>query len=296
MITIVLPTYNGIQYIKSSVASILSQTYTNIELIIVDDCSTDGTSDIVDELAQNDERIQVIHNETNKKLPCSLNIGFENARGDYFTWTSDDNLYKRNALEVMLTCLKKNPKTDIVYAMYETIDCEGKLVIENANWEKISAIQNWVGACFLYKRKVHEKLQGYDENLFLVEDFDFWLRATRYFNFKKISQNLYQYRIHANSLTNKRSSEIIAKTIKLLQREIEQGYVQPQNIAQYYKHFTNYYYSQSDEKMFRKYLKLLRETGDKTVKINLSYRLAEVIGIDIIKKLWKYRYYLKKMK
>ncbi len=298
MISIVLPTYNGSRYIQYAVDSILKQTYTDIELIIVDDCSTDDTGAIVDKMAKYDKRIRVIHNKINKKLPASLNIGFENAHGDYFTWTSDDNLYKSNALEIMLLYLKENPETDIVYAMCDTIDSDGNLVAANINQEKGNEennnIHNWVGACFLYKREVHDKLHGYDENLFLVEDYDFWLRAARYFKYQKINQTLYQYRVHANSLTSTRNEEIMAKTIELLQRELEQGYVQPRDTALLYKHFVNYYYVHMDNNKFRTYMKLLKQMKDERIKVNLSYRLAEIVGINPIRKIWEFRYLLER--
>ena len=88
-VSIVLPTYNGARYLKSSVESCLNQTHKNIELVIVDDCSTDETPDIV--RSYNDPRIRYVRNETNQRLPRSLNIGFALATGDYLTWTSDDN-------------------------------------------------------------------------------------------------------------------------------------------------------------------------------------------------------------
>lgn len=301
MISIVLPTYNGSRYIKDAVNSILKQSYTNFELIIVDDCSTDDTGVIADELAKYDERVRVIHNKINRKLPASLNIGFENAHGDYFTWTSDDNLYKSNALEIMLVNLEEDSQIDIVYAMYDTIDSEGNLVAVNANQEKQyegsqNHFHNWVGACFLYKREVHDKLNGYDENLFLIEDFDFWLRAARYFTYKKINQNLYQYRIHDKSLTNTRNAEVKAKTISLLQRELEQGFIRKNDTTLLYKHFVDYYYIHIDNTNFRKYMKLLRKTRDNRIRIDISYRLAEIVGIGAVKKMWKRWYAVTKKK
>lgn len=98
-VSIVLPTFNGSKYIKQSVESVLSQTFTDFELIIVNDCSTDDTLSICNELKELDSRITIISNETNKKLPASLNIGFRRAVGEYFTWTSDDNLFKRCSRE-----------------------------------------------------------------------------------------------------------------------------------------------------------------------------------------------------
>ena len=85
MVSIILPTYNGEAYIAQSIESILSQTYKKFELIIVNDCSTDHTLEIIQRYKEKDARIRVINNIVNKKLPCSLNIGFSDARGDYLS-------------------------------------------------------------------------------------------------------------------------------------------------------------------------------------------------------------------
>lgn len=84
-ISIVLPTYNGERYLKQSIESILGQTYTDWELIVVNDCSTDSTQEIIDFYRKKDTRIRTIFNCTNQKLPESLNIGFREAKGEYFT-------------------------------------------------------------------------------------------------------------------------------------------------------------------------------------------------------------------
>ena len=97
-VSIVLPTYNGEDYLRESIESVISQTFTDWELIIVNDCSTDSTPKIAEAYAAKDCRIRVIHNEKNQKLPNSLNIGFESASGDYLTWTSDDNIFHHEAL------------------------------------------------------------------------------------------------------------------------------------------------------------------------------------------------------
>src|ERR1017187_1387375 len=101
VISIVLPTYNGSKYIRTSIDSCLHQTFPNFELIIVNDCSTDDTASIVEEYVAKDDRIKIIHNIQNKKLPLSLNKGFEIAKGKYFTWTSDDNYYAPHALQTL---------------------------------------------------------------------------------------------------------------------------------------------------------------------------------------------------
>ena len=92
LITIVLPVYNGSRYLSTALDAILSQTYKNFELIVVDDCSTDTTPKILTDYSFQDSRIRTIRNETNLKLPTSLNVGHQAGRGSFFTWTSDDNI------------------------------------------------------------------------------------------------------------------------------------------------------------------------------------------------------------
>ena len=99
LVSIIMPSYNTGKFIKETINSVLNQTYNNWELIIVDDCSTDDTLSIANKYSSMDKRIHVIHNEVNKKLPASLNIGFRRAEGKYLTWTSDDNMYVSDALK-----------------------------------------------------------------------------------------------------------------------------------------------------------------------------------------------------
>ena len=113
-VSIVLPVFNGEKFIKDSIESVLNQTFKDFELIIVNDCSTDSTPDIINSYAEKDSRIKIINNKTNLKLPQSLNVGFKNAKGEYYTWTSDDNIYKENAIEYMASFLDKNKNTALV--------------------------------------------------------------------------------------------------------------------------------------------------------------------------------------
>jgi glycosyltransferase involved in cell wall biosynthesis len=202
MISVILPVYNGEKFISDAINSILKQTHENFELIIVNDCSTDSTLEIISEFAVQDSRIKVITNEINKKLPVSLNIGHKYATGDYITWTSDDNLYQPSAFEYYLNYLQYNTY-DIVYSDFDLIDDNG-IVLKRRNFSEPEYLinGNCVGASFLYKRDVFEALKGYEENLFLVEDYDFWLRALIKFKFKYIPESLYFYRSHDESLSS----------------------------------------------------------------------------------------------
>ena len=118
LVSIVLPVYNGDDYVEASIKSVLSQTYKNFELIIVDDGSTDRTPEIVDSCAEKDRRIKVIHQE-NRKLPRTLSRGFREARGELFTWTSADNIMHPQFLEKFVGEMKKYNHTGMIYGNQE---------------------------------------------------------------------------------------------------------------------------------------------------------------------------------
>ena len=154
-VSIVLPTYNGEKYIRESIDSVLEQSFQDWELIVVDDCSDDSTAIIVEEYVRKDQRIQLIHNERNQKLPKSLNIGFKESRGEYLTWTSDDNVFLSNAIKSMVDYLDGNSKECMVRADMHLIDEHSKII---GNSEEFLLndlyIHNLIGACFLYRRDV----------------------------------------------------------------------------------------------------------------------------------------------
>ncbi len=135
LVSIILPTYNGEKYIKKSIESCLNQTYPNIELIIVNDASKDNTAVIVKSFK--DSKIKYIKHKYNMGLPNSLNTGFTNAKGNYLTWTSDDNFYDKKAIEKMLNFLKKK-KCSFVYCDMYKFDEKNPLKLLNAYMHQIN--------------------------------------------------------------------------------------------------------------------------------------------------------------
>ncbi|OEY71661.1 glycosyltransferase family 2 protein [Salegentibacter salarius] len=201
-ISVILPVFNGETFLEEAIESCLKQTWKNFELIIVDDCSSDNSLKIATYYANFDQRIKIISNSTNKKLPASLNIGHHSATGKYLTWTSDDNILKGNMLEVLLDNMIKN-KADLVFSDYDIIEEDGRYR-RTQELGPVSGLLfgNTIGASFLYKKKVFENLSGFDEDLYTLEDYDFWLRASIKFKLHHIRESLYLYRIHRNNLTS----------------------------------------------------------------------------------------------
>lgn len=229
-ISVVLPVYNGSRTIAKAVDSVLSQTYKNLELIIVNDCSSDNTLEIIKELATKDDRIKIHNNEYNMKLPISLNNGFELATGDYYTWTSDDNVYKENALEVLANVLNSNEDVDLVYSDFNMVEVDGSIrsVEKKAEPEMLKYI-NCVGACFLYRKTLADKIGVYDPEMFLAEDYEYWIRAYLNGKLMHITDNLYDYGWHDKSLTVTRRGEIAHKTFEAKDKHLKELYLKCRN-------------------------------------------------------------------
>lgn len=221
-VSIVLPVYNGEKYLHESIDSILAQTFKDWELIIVDDCSTDRTSEIIKTYADRDSRIRVYRNDTNLKLPCSLNKGFEYAAGKYLSWTSDDNMYLPTAIAEMTDYLDHNVDAAMVVADMCIFDNDTSDECILSFDEKEVYVHNCVGACFLYRRDVIDIIGGYNPERFLVEDYDYWLRILfECGSIGHVDKCLYRYRNHGSSLTITRKKDVQSQLIQLLTTYID---------------------------------------------------------------------------
>lgn len=233
LISIILPVYNGEKYLSQSIESVISQTYENWELIILDDCSYDDTPNICNKYVNRDKRIYYYRNEKNLKLPGNLNKGFSLSNGDFLTWTSDDNVYKENALEKMITVLKDNKNVDLVYASYQDIDENN--IKKQINYAEMTTERimggNIIGACFMYTRRAYNLTGKYDTSLFLVEDLDYWQRMLMHVNAKSIHDILYYYRIHSGSLTSTKNNAEFGKKREAMIRKNIKGYKNLTNLG-----------------------------------------------------------------
>lgn len=206
-VSIVLPTYNGVKYIRQSIDSCLNQTYQNIELVIVDDGSTDETSETIK--TYKDERIRYLRHEKNEGLPHALNTGFVHTTGKYLTWTSDDNLYSKDAMEKMLSFLN-NKNCLFVYCDFYQFKDDNFLTQNIVKLPDIIALEsgNMIGPCFLYSRKVMESIGEYDPVTELAEDYDYWIRVSKKFPLCHCIETLYFFRVHDESLYRSRYYEV----------------------------------------------------------------------------------------
>lgn len=253
LVSIVLPVYNGEKYLRESIESVISQTYKIWELLILDDCSTDGSADIAKEYEKRDSRIHYFRNEKNLRLPRNLNKGFSFAKGDYLTWTSDDNRYKPQAIEKMHYVLSTDNDAQFVFASCRIIDGAGKeieyIMVDESSKKKIMGM-NPVGACFMYTRKAYETVGGYDPELTLVEDFDYWQRLYAKFGAVTIHEILYEYRWHDGALTSTMRKDTFNRTLEktLLKNRASFGKLDDEEKYFYYRGLYNCRNELGDEK------------------------------------------------
>jgi glycosyltransferase involved in cell wall biosynthesis len=216
LVSVVLPTYRRAHLLAQAIRSVLAQTYGNLELIVVDDNSPDETAAVVQSF--DDPRIRYLKNNPNLKLPRALNRGFSEARGDLLTWTSDDNLLDLQAIEKMVGMLATRD-CDFVYAdcwMFSEQDADGRPLAPHHDRlpDTLQLKQgNHIGACFLYTRRLYESVGDYDPELFLVEDYDYFLRAARQFRFCHLGEPLYYFRRDDATLYCSRFPEVKASDV-----------------------------------------------------------------------------------
>lgn len=216
LVSIVIPTYNRADILIHAIQSCLNQVYKNIEIIVVDDGSIDNTAEVVADLIRRDSRIKYFKKE-NAGLSNALNYGFKHAKGDYLTWTSDDNYYTKEAIQKMLSFLKQK-KCSFVYCDYYRFYKKYPKKVKHIKLPESDILtqRNCIGPCFLYSRKVLDNIGTYDSETKLAEDYDYWIRTSKKFSIYHLDKPLYFYLEHKKSLSLSKIYE--TKVVTLLVR------------------------------------------------------------------------------
>ena len=217
-VSIVLPCYNGADFLAQSIDSVVSQTFVDWELILVNDCSKDNSLEIMQQYAEKDNRIRIIDNEHNLKLPGALNRGFREANGKYLTWTSHDNRMAPTMLEEFVQYLDANPDKGLVTACYAAFSLktgEQLYEVHHPDPQLHLPLYNCVCYAFMYRHEVLDTVGDYDTTLFLVEDYDYWVRIWQKYPVGKIYKVLYYTGVGDDTLTLSRKKEIAEKLLEM---------------------------------------------------------------------------------
>ena len=221
LVSVILPAYNGADLMSEGIESVLAQTYRDLELLIVDDGSTDHTLLVAGAFAARDPRVRVVPQE-HLSLPRTLSHGFREARGEFITWTSCDNRMKPDCLATMVESLQRHPQWDMVYANIDIIGDDGAPLVDSDYYRGLQVPQgsahihlphdinqlnvladNYIGAAFLWRARVTPLLGDHSPYRFMMEDYDYWMRVNALLTLRHVETTapLYDYRFHGNSLT-----------------------------------------------------------------------------------------------
>lgn len=208
-ITQIMCFYNEEKYLYECIENLLEQTYKNLEIIIINDGSTDGSWKIVESFS--DPRLVLINNKENHGLAWSRNQGLEFATGEYIGFIDADDMSMDNRIEVLAEYLDKNKNTVAVSCELEYIDEAGNVIGAGSSgiYDDKELRSNFLfgnpfaGPCALFRRELIDKYKvRHDVTYRASQDYHFWLQCLPYGEFHVLSQKLLKYRIH-NSQTTK---------------------------------------------------------------------------------------------
>ena len=181
-VSIIMPAYNCMDTIRASAMSALCQTAGTLELIIVDDCSTDGTIEIIMELASSDPRVKILQNESNRGVAASRNRAINVASGELIAFFDSDDLWEPDKLAKQISLMQETDR-DLCYTSYDYVDKGGipiyrpYIVPETIDYDGLLK-ENVIGLSSVVLRKDVLGELRFDESLF-HEDLALWLKLLR---------------------------------------------------------------------------------------------------------------------
>lgn len=293
LVSIIIPIYNVERFLRDCLDSVIKQTYSNLEIILVDDGSTDGCLEICREYQKKDNRVHVFHQE-NKGCSIARNLGLKHAHGIYISFFDSDDVMHPDRMEEMVAIMKKED-ADLVIGNYDIVTQDGTF-LENkkevALYEVDSPTFKYCSfAPFpgnkLYRLSILKEKQIEWKQISIAEDLVFYLSYILWC--KKVSftsDSLFNYRIVENSLSRKYDLKILS--IKDAFLEIEKfyaennnmekfrQYIEPLKIVHYYYQFSKIKFFKRKERrdinaFFKKEMKLLKKYKNKSPFIRNIY-------------------------
>ena len=207
LVSIVIPNYNRANLIGETLDSIIQQTYRNWECIIVDDCSTDDSLQLIEGITKGDPRIKIFLNNNNQGVGFTKKRCIELATGDICAFVDPDDAITSDALEIMTKAHIENPETSLVYSNY--IKCDESL-LEKSIHKNIAVesfrmdfynLENEISHFATFKKKNYNKSSGLNPSYKRVDDQDLYLTLYETGAVHYINHNLYKYRIHSEGIS-----------------------------------------------------------------------------------------------
>jgi len=200
---VVIPCYNHAQFLAHAIKSVLAQSYSNFELIVVDDGSTDDTAEVVRHYSP----VRYVYQE-NAGRSSARNTGLQQSRGEFLVFLDADDRLLPHALEVGVSCMRQHPECAFVSGHCRVIDSANAVLasprqrhIQHEHYIELlrGGSYIWCPATVLYQRHVFDFVHGFDPTLNMAEDYDFYLRITKDFPVHSYNRVIAEYRQHSSN-------------------------------------------------------------------------------------------------
>ena len=209
LVSVVMPTYNGGKFLPLAVESILNQSYKNLELIVIDDGSTDGSVERLS--AFSDSRLRIIKNPSNSGVVYSRNIGILSAAGQLVAMLDSDDLAYPDRLQKQVDVFYQDPDLSLLGSAADVIDSDGRLVSsmgvtgDSAAIKKNILISNqFIQSSVMFKRDLAINLGMYSSQYPLAEDYAFWIKFVIANKVSNLTEKLVAYRVHESQVSQKK--------------------------------------------------------------------------------------------
>lgn len=219
LVTVYVTSHNYGRFIERALNSVLGQTMTDYELIIIDDGSTDNSREVIQSFIGHPRIIPVF--QENKGLNVTNNIALRAARGKYIMRLDADDWLDENALAVLSGALEREPEVGLVFPDYYLVNEAGHVLemVRRHDFDDVTLMdQPAHGACTMIRRQCLLDLGGYDESFRCQDGFDLWMRFIEQFTVKNVNLPLFYYRQHGSSLT-RNEKRILDTRNRILERQ-----------------------------------------------------------------------------
>lgn len=214
LVSVIMSVYNGEKYLKTSIESILKQSYGNFEFIIINDCSSDNTSNILAKASRLDNRIRIVSNETNLGLTRSLNKALVLARGEYIARQDADDISGTERFARQIERMEDSPELMLLGTGGYLVDENGrrlwteKIHSGSQKLKKIIRKRNcFIHGSVMIRKKCLEKTGLYREEFRYGQDYDLFLRFSESFVIDNLTEPLYSYRLNEKGISALKSKE-----------------------------------------------------------------------------------------
>lgn len=238
-VSIVMAAYNATQFLAEALDDLLAQTFTDFELILVDDGSTDGTLAVLESYAAADGRVVVLKNEVNQGLPKSLNVGIEHCRAALIARADADDRYPPDRLAKQVAFLDAHPEVGLLSGAVDKIDEQGKYLL-SARFPTDDGqirmrelfLNSFTHPGVMYRTDLVRSIGGYDPDFFTSEDADLYSRLRPLTKAANLEDTVVYYRKHGAASTQNRKSKDVALSLSVRQRLISEYLQRPVGIQE----------------------------------------------------------------